>query len=85
MVVGLGREALWVVLLVGGPLLLVSTLVGLVMGVLQATTQISEQSLLFVPKIAAVLAVALLAGPWMLARLVAYTAQLLAELPRFVR
>lgn len=83
--VHLGREALWLALLLGGPLLLVSLVVALAVGVLQAATQIGEQSLAFIPKLLAVLLAALALGPWMLARLVAYTTALLAELPRLAR
>lgn len=85
LVVHLGRQALWTALLVAGPLLLVSLAVGLVIGVLQAATQIGEQSLVFIPKVVAVMLVALALGPWMLARLVAYATGLLAELPRLAR
>jgi flagellar biosynthetic protein FliQ len=84
-VVRLGREALVMVLLVGGPVLAVSTAVGLALGVLQAVTQIHEQSLVFVPKILAVLGALALLGPWMLATLAGYAGRLLADLPQLVR
>lgn len=85
LVVRLGREALTVTLLVAGPLLLVTTLVGLGVAILQATTQINEQSLTFVPKVLAVMLAGALLAPWMLARLTDYAARLLAELPRWIR
>ncbi|HOX43213.1 MAG TPA: flagellar biosynthesis protein FliQ [Myxococcota bacterium] len=61
----LAREALGLVLLVSAPAVLVSLAVGLAIGLLQAATQIQEFSLSFVPKILAVLAVLLVAAPWM--------------------
>ncbi len=81
----LAREALWMVLLVAGPLLGFSLLVGLVVSIFQATTQVQEQSLAFVPKIVAVLVTLLALGPWMLRLLVDYTGRLLAHLQDFVR
>ncbi len=63
------REAMLVVLKLGGPPLLVMLTVGLVMSLVQAVTQINEQSLAFVPKIAAICGVLLVMGPFMLATL----------------
>lgn len=72
--VHLAREALVTVLIVGGPVLVLTTAVGLVVSVFQAVTQINEQSLTFVPKILAVAVTLALLGPWMLTRLVGYAA-----------
>ncbi|HEY8449430.1 MAG TPA: flagellar biosynthesis protein FliQ [Bacillota bacterium] len=77
----LGQEALWMVLMVSAPILGLSLVVGLVISLLQATTQVNEQTLTFVPKIIAVWAAALLFGPWMLSRLVNYAVRLLSTLP----
>jgi len=84
-VLDLGRQAVWTVLLVGGPLLAVSLLTGLVIGILQAVTQINEQTLTFVPKIVAVFAGVALLGPWMLTTLVGFAAELIGNLHTFVR
>lgn len=65
-VITLGREALYAVLLVSAPLLGASLLVGLFVSIFQATTQIQEQTLTFVPKIIAVLVVAVIFAPWTL-------------------
>lgn len=64
-VINITRQAITTTLLVGGPLLGIGLLVGLVISIIQAVTQIQEQTLVFVPKILAVMAVLLLLGPWM--------------------
>ena len=67
------------------PLLLTALFVGLVIGVVQAATQINEMTLSFIPKVIAMAAVALIAGPWMLRTLVQFTHQLIESLPGAVR
>ena len=84
-VIGVGRGALEMALVLGGPVLLVALVTGLVIGVLQATTQVNELTLAFVPKIAASALALVLFGPWMLTRLVDYTRTLLQSLPAYVR
>ncbi|CAA7602956.1 Bacterial export protein family 3 [Acididesulfobacillus acetoxydans] len=79
----MAKEALGTALLVGGPILGVALLVGLLVSVFQAMTQIQEQTLSFIPKILAVVVVMLVLGPWMLSVLTAYTTNLLHELPTF--
>jgi len=85
LVVSLGREALMTVLLVAGPMLGLSLLVGLVISILQATTQIQEQTLTFIPKILAVLGAAALFGPWMLRIMTDFTIRLLRDMHNIVR
>lgn len=85
MVISLGREALVTVLLVAGPILSLALLAGLVVSLFQATTQINEQTLSFVPKIVAVLVAALLFGPWMYATLLDFTHGLFALIPQLGR
>ncbi|ABZ84796.1 flagellar biosynthetic protein fliq, putative [Heliomicrobium modesticaldum Ice1] len=80
LVIQLGRDALAAVLLISAPLLGASLLVGLVISVFQATTQIQEATLTFVPKIIAVLVVILLFGPWMLEAMMKYVDQMLGSL-----
>lgn len=84
-VINLGREALLTVLLVGAPMLGLGLIVGLLVSVFQATTQINEQTLTFVPKIVAVLAAVVLFGPWMLGVLLDFTGNLFGNLHTFVR
>ena len=84
MVLAVGREALWTGLLVAGPVLLLTVVVGVVVSVLQAATQITEQTLVFVPKILAAALALLLFGPWMLTTLVHYTVRLYQEMPHWI-
>lgn len=79
-VISLGREALLTVLLVAGPLLLSGLVIGLLVSVLQATTQIQEATLSFVPKIVTVLLAALIFGPWMLTILTGFASRLFGNL-----
>lgn len=79
----MAKEAVGAVLLVGGPILGVSLLVGLLVSIFQAMTQIQEQTLTFIPKVVAVVAVLMVLGPWMLSVLTVYTSNLLKELATF--
>jgi type III secretion HrpO family protein len=74
----LGREALALVAIVSAPPLLAALLVGLVVGVLQAATQVQEQSVATVPRLAAVFGALALAAPWIGARLVRFASECLA-------
>lgn len=75
-VITLGQNALYTALLVAAPLLGVSLIIGLVIGIFQATTQLQDQTLSFVPKIIAVLVTVVLLAPWMLRIMVAFTQNL---------
>ena len=79
----LARQALWTTVLLVGPVLVVGALAGLITSVLQAVTQIQEQTLAFVPKLAASIAVLLVLGPWMLRVMIEFTQSLIADLGRF--
>ncbi|HHW40354.1 MAG TPA: flagellar biosynthesis protein FliQ [Syntrophomonadaceae bacterium] len=83
-IITLGREALYAILLVSAPLLGASLLVGLLVSIFQATTQIQEQTLSFIPKIIAVLVTAVIFAPWMLKILVSFTQGLYLNLPRLI-
>jgi flagellar biosynthetic protein FliQ len=83
-VVALGQQSLEVMLMIAGPLLLVALAVGLVISVLQAATQINEATLSFIPKLIAMLAVLLIAGPWMLSLLVDYVRRLYESIPSVI-
>lgn len=76
--IDLGRQAVMLTLIIGAPVLLTGLIVGAVVSVMQAVTQIQEQTLSFVPKIAAMLIAAAITGPWMLARLVEFAAEMFA-------
>ncbi|KLD62253.1 flagellar biosynthesis protein FliQ [Dyella japonica] len=84
-VIEFGQHALYVAMMVAAPLLLTALLVGLIIGVVQAATQINEMTLSFIPKVVAMAAVALIAGPWMLRTLVQFTRQLIESLPGAVK
>lgn len=79
----MGKEAVGTVLLVGGPILGTALLVGLLVSIFQSMTQIQEQTLTFIPKIAAVAAVLVVLGPWMLTVLTTYTTNLFTQLATF--
>ena len=83
-VVNLASQAMTLALKVAGPILLVALVIGLVISVFQAVTQIQEQSLSLIPKIAGVAVVIIVLGPWMLGQLVAYTAALYTSIPTMV-
>lgn len=72
-VIDIGREALIITLLISGPMLIAGLLIGLVVGVFQAVTQIHEMTLTFIPKILVMVLVFLALLPWMLLKLVEYS------------
>lgn len=80
----LTAETLYLVLLVSAPALLASLLVGLAVGLLQAVTQVQEQTLSFVPKLVAVAITLVVLGGWMSAELVRFTSSLWLAIPRLV-
>lgn len=80
-VLGLGREALMLTLLISAPMLGLGLLVGLVISIFQAATQIQEMTLTFIPKIVAVALALLVFLPWILAKMVDYTTALFNSIP----
>jgi len=80
-VLGAGQEGLWVLLMVSAPVLLAVLVVGLIVSIFQAATQINEATLSFVPKVVAAAAVLAIAGPWMLSTLVDYIQRTLQGIP----
>jgi flagellar biosynthetic protein FliQ len=81
MVLTMGQEALLMLLMVSAPVLGVVLLVGLVISLFQAVTQINEATLAFVPKLLAAVAVFAMAGPWMLNMLVEYIRRVIEAIP----
>lgn len=81
----LAREAIALTLLLAGPLLIASLVVGLLVSIFQAATQIQEQTLTFVPKLVAILLTLLLLGGWMMNTLIAYTTDLFGNLGRLLQ
>ena len=80
----LAKNSVYRILIVTAPVIGIGLLVGLIVSVFQATTQIQEQTLAFVPKIVAVLVSIVLFGPWMLTHLIDFTENILSNLTRFV-
>ncbi len=80
-----GQHAMYIAMLVAAPLLLTALAVGLLIGVIQAATQINEMTLSFIPKLIAMALVALITGPWMLRTLVLFTRQLIEGLPGAIK
>lgn len=70
------QDAIYTILIVAGPILLVGMVVGIIISIFQATTQINEQSLAFVPKIIAIFLALILFGGWMLSNLTDFTTRL---------
>jgi flagellar biosynthetic protein FliQ len=83
-VVTVGRQALEMMMVVSAPGLLVALGVGLVVSLLQAVTQINEQTLTFLPKLLAVGLTLVLVGPWMLTMLTDYIARTLNSIPQVI-
>ena len=79
-----GQQGLMLMLLVSAPILIVVLVVGLLVSIFQAATQINESTLSFVPKVIAAVAVLAFAGPWMLRTLVEYLQRTLTSLPGVV-
>ena len=79
--IDLGRDALLLVLTIASPVLLMGLCVGLLIAVFQAMTQLQEQTLTFVPKIAAMALAAVFLGPWLATRMLEYAVTLFGEPP----
>jgi flagellar biosynthetic protein FliQ len=79
-VLGIGREAIMIALMVSAPMLLLGLVVGLVISILQAVTQVHEMTLTFIPKILAVALALLLFLPWMINQLVDYTTRMISSI-----
>lgn len=83
-IIGLVSQAVYLVLETSAPMLILGLVVGLIVSIFQATTQIQEQTLAFVPKIVAVLLALLLFGPWIITKLVDFTSQILGSLYMYI-
>ena len=83
-VMTIGRQAMEVTLLVSAPLLLVALIIGLVVSIFQAATQINEATLSFIPKLVGVFVALVIAGPWMLSVMLDYMRQVFTGIPGMV-
>jgi len=77
----LGRSAFWMALMTSMPILVVGLIVGLSIAMFQAVTQLQEQSLTFVPKIAAMVVAAAIFIPWIAERMISFTKEMIGTLP----
>ncbi len=84
-VIELGQQAMYTILLLSAPMLGIGLLVGLAVSIFQATTQIQEATLAFIPKIVAILAAIVLFGPWMLSVIIDFTTELFVNINNFVQ
>lgn len=83
-VLDLIQNAMWTAVIVAGPMLMVALIVGLVIGMVQAATQISEMTLSFIPKLFALFLTIVFAGPYLLSTLMNYTQQLILSIPTVI-
>ena len=80
----IGQRALEITMLLAAPLLLCALIVGLLVGVFQAATQINEMTLSFIPKLIGMAATIVIAGPWMIKVMVSYTRELFHSIPMLI-
>ncbi|WP_319240716.1 flagellar biosynthesis protein FliQ [uncultured Propionivibrio sp.] len=83
-VMNIGRQAIEMTLILSGPLLLIALVVGLIVSIFQAATQINEQTLSFIPKLIGSFIVLIVAGPWMLQMMVDYMRRLFESIPQII-
>ncbi len=83
-IITLGKEALYVTIMLTLVLLVPALIVGFLVSVFQAATQINEMTLSFIPKLIITMLVIVVAGPWMLRVLVTYTQNLIGEIPQLI-
>jgi flagellar biosynthetic protein FliQ len=84
-VLGIAKNAIEITLLLSLPILGVGLIVGLIISIFQAATQIQEMTLTFVPKIVAMLISLLFLMPWMMSKMTDYTEQLIVNIPQYVK
>ena len=84
MVVSVAENAIFIVLIVSGPLLAIALVVGLMVSIFQATTSIQEQTLAFVPKIVAVFVALIFFAPFMISRMTSYFHDIFNNLVRYI-
>ena len=83
-VMTMGRHAIEVTLMVAAPMLGIALMIGLIVSIFQAATQINEQTLSFIPKLVGILLALVIAGPWMLSILLDYMRQMFSGIPTLI-
>ena len=84
-IIAIAKQALFLSLVITAPPVMVALLVGLTISIVQATTQIQEMTLTFVPKLVAVVLTLAMAGPWMLVQLITFANTVLGSIPTYVK
>jgi flagellar biosynthetic protein FliQ len=84
-VIDIARDAMWTMLLVSAPVLLVGLVIGLVISIFQTLTHIQEMTLTFIPKMIAIAAALFIFGQWMLVSMMTFTHEVISMLPQAVR
>lgn len=84
-VIDVAQEAIKVVLMISAPILGLALLVGLIVSIVQATTQIQEATLSFIPKVLAIALTLLIFGPWMMNTMYEFTVRLLENIPTYIK
>ena len=84
MVMNIGRQAIEMMLMMAGPLLLSGMIIGLIVSIFQAATQINEATLSFIPKLIGIFVMLIVAGPWMLQMMVDYIRRLFESIPQLI-
>jgi flagellar biosynthetic protein FliQ len=84
LVMNIGRQAIEMTLILSGPLLLAALVIGLIISIFQAATQINEQTLSFIPKLLGMFIVLILGGPWMLQTMIDYIRRLFESIPQLI-
>lgn len=83
-VMTMGRNAMEITLMVSAPLLLVALIIGLIISIFQAATQINEATLSFIPKLVGIFIALVVAGPWMLSTMLDYMRQVFTSIPGLI-
>ena len=83
--INIGQQAIYTALMIAAPMLVLGLVVGVLISIFQAATQINEQTLTFIPKILAIIIALILFGPWMLSTMVEFTTQLFANINTMVQ
>ncbi|MCC5866876.1 MAG: flagellar biosynthesis protein FliQ [Gammaproteobacteria bacterium] len=83
-VLQVGNQAMWIAMLLAAPILLTALVIGLVIGMIQAATQIQEMTLSFIPKLLGIVGVLVIAGPWMLSMMLDWFRELVLDIPMLI-
>ncbi len=84
-VIGFGRQAIELCLMMALPMLSVGLTVGVVVSIIQAATQIQEMTLTFIPKVVSMFIALLLALPWLMERIISYTREVFINIPNYIK